>query len=160
MLSSLSAIYELKKGNLNILKNERWLMYLYLTQEANFSYERIDSISKIKTNSVLNYVQRTLEILDGMDMENDSKCIIEEVLKWSEVAKCGLPNIREQWRSREFNLFVHNIGSAQIYCSSYDLTNDKSIDVIAKEIISTLIFTHGLIGQYLRGEVNLIENMP
>lgn len=152
-MKSLELINRIKAGDKNVLKKEKWLMYLYLTNEKKVNLERIESISEISENSVLNYVEKTLQILDSIDCNDNIKGFVEEVLKWSEVSKCGLPHIRKQWEAKGYNLFVHNIGSAQIYSQWITNISDK------EKIILTLIETHGLIGQFLRGEVNFSENM-
>ena len=83
--------------------------------------------------------------------------ILEETLKWSETAKAGLPHQRKQWVVKGFNLFVHNIGSAQIYSEHARDIDDTPGNI---QIIYELIYTHGLIGQYIRGEVPLVANEP
>lgn len=153
-MKSLELISRVKSGDKSVLKKEKWLMYLYLTNEKRVNLERIESISEISENSVLNYVEKTLQILDSIDCNGNIKGFVEEVLKWSEVSKCGLPNIRKQWKSNGYNLFVHNVGSSQIYSKEIANVSER------KKIILTLIETHGLIGQFLRGEVNFSENIP
>ena len=74
---------------------------------------------------------------------------MEETLKWSDVAKTGNKVVRKNWLKKGYDLFCHNLGSAAIY-------KENNHD----EIVYTLIKTHGLIGQYLKGEVNLKENYP
>lgn len=173
-MPALNDIKELKSGNKMALKNNPWLMYLYLTSRKDINLERVSSLKELEDkNPVLDYVEKTLEMLeevivsenpdingDKISISSKEKTIIEEVLKWSEVSKCGMPHQRSKWEKAGFNLFVHNIGSSQIYTAQH---SEKSADVqslIEKKIINTLIITHGLIGQYIRGEVNLSENMP
>jgi Methylase involved in ubiquinone/menaquinone biosynthesis len=154
MLHSLDLIAAYKQGNLSVLKNNHWLRYLALTQESNINMERVDSIAELKKNLVLDYVGRTLSILDSLSLPKRQSNIIEEVLVWSEVAKCGLRHQREQWIQKGYNLFVHNIGSAQIYQDEAE-HHENHPD---KDVIVALIRTHGLIGQYIRGEVPLQFN--
>ena len=173
-MSALSKIKEVKNGNKKILKGHPWLIYLYLTKRKNINLERVSSLKELEhTNPVLDYVERTLEILESVEVCEDSdknssrlrisdkeKSIIEEVLIWSEVSKCGMPHQRNQWEQAGVNLFVHNIGSSQIYTMFHAQKSDDVQSLMEKHIINTLIVTHGLVGQYIRGEVNLSENMP
>lgn len=156
MLETLCHIKSFKKGNINILKDEKWLMFLGLTSERNINLERVYSLKEIENNYVLDYVQKTLECLDELDL-NDKEAleILQEVLKWSEVAKTGLRHQREKWIKKGYNLFAHNEGSAQIYLEHSGSKNSKKC-----QLIYTLILTHGLIGQLIRGEVSLSENKP
>lgn len=190
----LEAIKRLKAGDMSVLKDEKWLMYLALTPERNINLERLASMDEMKHNYVLDYVERTLLCLEYV-RENAAELdiaglnarelyILEETLKWSETAKVGLPHQRRDWTGKGCNLFVHNIGSAWIYAEyvqcivnapndvDYPMhrgTSDVrdpggvsggSADVDIKEIIYTLIYTHGLVGQYIRGEVPLDANEP
>lgn len=154
-ISPLRAIELFKNGDRNILKSEKWLMYLSLTAERNINLERIGSLDETRNNYVLNYVEKTLRLCDSLNLLECYRHILEETLKWSEVAKSGLKHHREQWIKKGYNLFAHNIGSAQIY-------NEQSVEADAeeKEVIHDLIMTHGLIGQYIRGEIPLTDNKP
>lgn len=149
-LKSLKAIKQVENGNRAILKEETWLKYLVLTKENKVNLERIHSMDELTHNQTLAYVKRTLEILHGLDAPQHNKQVVEEVLKWSEVAKGGMPSVRKAWRKKGIDLYAHNIGSGEIYKMSYP----------ENQLIYTLIQTHGLIGQFLRGEVLLKENMP
>lgn len=155
MLNSLSSINKIKSGDRQVLKSEKWLMYLCLTPERNVNLERLDSLEDMKNNYVLGYVEKTLKILSQFKLDDYSRYLLEETLKWSEVAKGGLPHQRKKWIENSINLFVHNIGSAQIYL---DAAEEQEADT--KQIIHALILTHGLIGQYIRGEVPLKGNEP
>lgn len=147
MLQSLKMINDCEN-----YKNEKWLSYLYNTKEKNFNVLNVRSLRQINKYSVLNYVRKTLEILNDINSrENLDKEVlnyIEETLKWSEVAKTGSKKDRQRWKTNKYDLFCHNIGSSEIY-------NETNNNVI----ISTLIRTHGLIGQYIKGEVNLEKNI-
>lgn len=155
MMKSIEAIEQLKQNNLKILKSEKWLLFLALTSERNINLERINSLDDLKKNYVLCYVEKSLKYLSNYKIDKQLCDLIEETLKWSEVAKASLLHQRKQWISKGFNLFAHNIGSAQIY-------NDESNepDPKKKRIVHDLILTHGLIGQYIRGEVPLSDNTP
>lgn len=152
---SLQAIEVLKNGDFRSLKSEKWLMYLALTAERNINLERLYSLEETRSNYVLNYVEKTLKLLSELDLNKYQKHILEETLKWSEVAKSGLKHQRDQWIKNGYNLFAHNIGSAQIY---QEQSNEADLDI--KRIVYDLILTHGLIGQYIRGEIPLMDNKP
>ncbi len=161
-MKSLMAIKNLKSGDMMVLKQEKWLMYLALTTERNVNLERLDSMEELKNNYVLNYVERTLQYLErfadtqsGFKLEALQSYIIEETLKWCEVAKSGMAHQRRKWSERGYNLHAHNLGSAMIY---QEQTGEP--DPIVKKIVYSLISTHGLVGQYIRGEVKLAENEP
>jgi SAM-dependent methyltransferase len=151
----LQAIEALKSGDRKLLKSEKWLMYLTLTTERNINLERLNSLEEAKNNYVLNYVEKTLRNLADLNLSKYQNYILEETLKWAEVAKSGLAHQRAQWIKSGYNLFAHNIGSAQIY---YEQTNETDTEL--KSIIHDLILTHGLIGQYIRGEIPLSDNKP
>lgn len=153
--TALTAIQRLRLGDKKILKSEKWLRFLALTSEHNINLERIHSLDEIESNYVLDYVEKTLITLSELSLPKPTAHILEETLKWSEVAKSGLPHQRKKWMDKGFNLFAHNIGSAQIY-----LEESKEADPELKQIVYTLIVTHGMIGQYLRGEVPLSVNEP
>lgn len=154
-VSPLKAIELLNNGDRHILKSEKWLMYLALTTERNINLERIYSLEETRNNYVLNYVEKTLKHLSSLNFKEYHNHILEETLKWSEVAKSGLKHQRDQWIKKGYNLFAHNIGSAQIY---YE--NSMEADIEVKQIVHDLIMTHGLIGQYIRGEIPLGDNKP
>lgn len=147
MLQSLKMINDCEN-----YKNEKWLSYLYNTKEKNFNVLNVRSLSQINKYSVLNYVRKTLEILNDINsrenLDNEVLNYIEETLKWSEVAKTGSKKDRQRWKANKYDLFCHNIGSSEIY-------NETNNNII----ISTLIRTLGLIGQYIKGEVNLEKNI-
>lgn len=154
MLESLDVIRRIKKGERgSLLRQNRWLMHLVLTHERNVNMERVFSMEELQRNIILNYVEKTLEALESLNLSKGRERIIEECLKWSEVAKCGTPHHRRKWAEKGYNLAVHNIGSAQIFAEEADK------QIANRSLIEVLIRTHGLIGQYVRGEVNLSANM-
>ncbi len=153
MLNPIESILQYESGNLRVLKTERWLLHLALTHERIVNLERICSMEDRKQNYVLAYVKRSLVILDNLTGEDSQKRFVEKALQWAEVAKAGLPNTRGMWAKAGINLAVHNEGSAQIYEVEAEEQDDKT-----RRIVKTLIVTHGLIGQYLRGEVLLTES--
>jgi len=154
-LNSLTAIEKLMIGDMKVLKSEKWLLFLALTSERNINLERLNSLEEMKNNYVLNYVKKTLKALSDIQLNEYQTYIIEETLKWSEVAKSGLIHQRNQWIKKGFNLFAHNIGSAEIYLEQTEESNPE-----IKRIVHNLIQTHGLIGQYIRGEVPLADSKP
>ena len=166
---------ELKEG---VLEKNPWLSYLVLTDNVYVNAERIESVGNVSGKETLEYVFRTLDILDELlpdidsseesalkeknalkEMENPSagnsesyqkmKFIISEVLKWSEVAKGGRRIQREEWIRKGYPLSIHNLASAAIFK-----------DEIKKEgsLTEVLIKTHGLIGQCIRGETPVYKN--
>ena len=156
MLRSLERINRYQQGDLTVLKTDPWLMHLALAEEVHFNLERVDSIEELRRNLVLDYVARTLSILEGLDLPEAETHLLEEVLIWAEVAKGGMLHQRREWLKKGYNLYVHNIGSAQIYQAEMSQL-PTGVD---SRLISTLICTHGLIGQYIRGEVPLEKNRP
>lgn len=153
-LYSLECIERLRKGDKQVLKEERWLMYLAVTSQENINMERLHSMEEKKSSYVLDYVERTLRVLESLEAPDEIASLVEEVLIWSEVAKGGTDFFRRRWLREGINLFVHNRGSAYIY------RREASGEEDHRRIVYVLISTHGLIGQYLRGEVSLGENMP
>lgn len=154
-MKALDALKAFKSGDLSVLKKEKWLLYIGITDEININLERVASLKDAKNNYVLDYVERTLMELEKVEISEYSRHIVEEVLKWCEVSKGGLPHKRLEWKNKGYNLFVHNIGSAQIFMEHAGTDYNPEADIIYE-----FIKTHGLIGQYLRGEVTLKENLP
>ncbi|MBC8059978.1 MAG: SAM-dependent methyltransferase, partial [Clostridiaceae bacterium] len=155
MMKALDIIKRFTDGDFSVLKKEKWLLFLGLNSEVNVNFERIVSFGEMKSNYVLSYVERELEILEKCNISEDLRSFVEETLKWSEVAKGGLTHKRLQWRKQGYNLVAHNIGSSQIYGEE-----SKELEDDGRKIVNALILTHGLIGQYIRGEVQLVDNMP
>lgn len=139
-----------------ILEQNKWLKYLYLTRENQINLERLASMEELqKENHVLRYVERTLEMASThSELSESEKKYVTETLKWCEVAKCGMPEQRTKWSESGLNLEIHNEASARIYDMDAE---DNSQD---KNIIRTLIFTHGLLGQYIRGETGFEVHRP
>ncbi len=144
------------KWNSEILKKEKWLYYLAITKNNATNCERVDSISSITGKETLAYVIRTLEFLETQKDKLTEKeyFIIQKVLQWSEVAKGGTESQRNEWIQKGYPLEIHNLASAEIY-------SEQSTDSIEDtKLIYTLIKTHGIIGQSIRGEVGETKNMP
>ena len=127
---------------------ERWKSYLTNTKEKNYNIEHLDSLKSNTKNLVYQYVKRTLDILEEKKIDNELKYYVKETLKWMDVSKTGSKEDRKNWISKGYNLHVHNLGSAEIY------KENKNYD----KVVYTLIKTHGLIGQCIRGEVDFSLN--
>ncbi|MFB7816285.1 class I SAM-dependent methyltransferase [Paenibacillus chitinolyticus] len=158
MLTSLKAIEEYRRGAEPPVPAYMWLRFLVSAEERIVNLERIRSIHELAdANPVLDYVERTLRILDGLKLSFWVKEILETVLVWSETAKGGTVRQRMQWQADGVNLFVHNIGSAQLF-DRFNEMGETGTDKLL--VIRTLIETHGLLGQYIRGEVPFEGNEP
>lgn len=146
-------IYIYGKLNTKLLEEEPWLKYLVLTDNDAVNRERVDSIDSITGRETLDYVFRTLDILDDLDhLDNEQRDIIRTVLQWSEVAKGGTDAQRKTWAKRGYPLDIHNLASAEIYADNATGSYRQI------RIIYMLIKTHGLIGQIIRGEVSESED--
>lgn len=152
MIKSLKLIKTIKRKK-DIPTDEVWLKHLKYTEQKSYNLRNVEDISKVSNKSVLNYVERTLESLNrniaNNKFEKDEIKYVEETLKWSEVAKCGNKTDRTKWAKKGYDLYVHNLTSAEIYKDSQKNPN---------EITYVLIKTHGMVGQYTKGEVNLDKN--
>ncbi|RUT30577.1 class I SAM-dependent methyltransferase [Paenibacillus zeisoli] len=157
MLASLTAIAAYRQGQEPVADDNPWLNYIITAEQTIINLERIHALRELEdVNPVLDYVERTLLILDKLPVSFWIREIIQEVLIWSEVSKGGTLRQRKAWQKQGINLFVHNIGSAQLYTElNHAETQDNRL-----QVINTLIATHGLIGQQLRGEVPFTENEP
>jgi len=127
-----------------------WLQYLVSGAEYYWNAERIEKMADKKNNTVLQYVMRTLDILDEVkDISAEDYRLIRTVLCWSEVAKAGSAEDRQRWRKRGYPLEIHNEASAMIY---RDHTEPQSNGI---DPVYILIKTHGLAGQFIRGECRM-----
>lgn len=124
--------------------------HLALTREKRINLEHVSALTEIKDNPTLRYTLKTLELLEQNMPSCVERDILEDALKWSETAKAGMPHERKKWAAKDFNLFAHNIGSAQIYRAEAQEFDDNR-----RYLISALIETHGLLGQTVRGETPL-----
>ena len=137
----------------SILKEEKWLRYLYVTKNNAFNVERTDAIASISNNETLSYVERTFQNLDLTGLSKGKyKTVLIRVLQWAEVAKTGSERDRKQWVDMGLSLDIHNEASAEIYLK------ESQDDLWTTRMVYTLIKTHGLLGQYLRGEVALYQS--
>lgn len=159
MLHALDAITAIRQGDETAAKPHSWLMKLVSAEERIVNLERITSIGQLAAaNPVLDYVERTLKILDSLPVSYWIKELLEEVLMWAETAKGGTMRDRLRWQQSGVNLFLHNIGSAQLY--ERHIRDTGGVMTPHEEMVHTLILTHGLVGQHIRGEVPFEENLP
>ena len=149
-----------------LLAANPWLALLAGTEHIYVNAERIESVGKISGRETLLYVMRSLDVLKkitisgrlGDDHDGEMKHIIETVLMWSEVAKGGSEAQRREWTEKGYPIDIHNEGSACIY---RDFAKNGSPDPEnVDERIYTLIKTHGLIGQSIRGETPVSHSAP
>lgn len=156
MLKSLEAITLYHEGIQDHLEDNLWLKLIVQAEEQIVNLERVESLEELdRRNPVLDYVERSLQILDQLPCSIWIKELVEETLIWSETAKGGTLEERLLWQEEGINCFVHNIGSAQLYGKHLGGTvSEKSA------LIERLIETHGLIGQQIRGEVPPEVNKP
>lgn len=157
MLRSLEAISAYRQGDSSVIDKYDWLRLIVSAEERIVNLERITSISELtQANPVLDYVERTLEILNELPVSFWIREVLEDVLIWSETAKGGTIRERIRWQESGINLFVHNIGSGELYAR---YIGERYGEMSYRhKIIYTLISTHGLVGQYIRGEVVFREN--
>ncbi len=128
---------------------EQWEKYLLNTREKNYNIERLDSVKKNSNKLVYEYVLRSLSILEDKNVDKKTYYYVSEALKWMDVAKTGNSVERRKWKKKGYDLYAHNYGSSDIYRD-----DNPQYD----EVVRILIRTHGLIGQYIRGEVKFIHN--
>jgi len=144
---------------------EKWFRYLYYTENRGVNVERVEKVEGITGRESLDYTLRTLAILDiselgetGHKLSEKDFSIIRTVLQWSEVAKGGTALDRAEWEEKGYPLDIHNVASAEIFLTDNPCSDDLSEE--DRQIIYTLIRTHGMIGQCLRGEVPVSGNAP
>ncbi|MBQ7487405.1 MAG: aminotransferase class I/II-fold pyridoxal phosphate-dependent enzyme [Clostridia bacterium] len=108
------------------LEEEKWLSYLYYTENHGINMERVEVVEQLSGRETLSYVLRTLDILEedykaGLLQPNEYE-IVKMTLQWSEVSKGGTVKEREYWRNKEYTLDIHNLASAKIYQEFYEDT--------------------------------------
>lgn len=159
MLQALNIITAFRQGDESAAGTHPWLMKLISAEERIVNLERITSIGQLAhANPVLDYVERTLKILDSLPVSYWIKELLEEVLVWAETAKGGTMRDRLCWQQSGIHLFLHNIGSAQLF--ERHIRQGRGTLSPHEEMVHTLILTHGLLGQHIRGEVAFEENLP
>lgn len=128
-----------------------WLRLLASAEETVVNLERIASFSELtQSNPALDYVERSLRLLDELPVSYWIKELVEEALVWCETAKGGSRRERLGWQAQGINFRVHNIGSAQLYARQEAAGKPGGEHA---QLVHALIETHGLVGQELRGEV-------
>jgi SAM-dependent methyltransferase len=156
MLKSLEAITLYREGIQDHLEDNLWLKLIVQAEEQIVNLERVESLEELdRRNPVLDYVERSLLILDQLPRSIWIKELVEETLIWSETAKGGTLKERLLWQEEGINCFVHNMGSAQLYGKHLSGTVSET-----SALVHRLIETHGLIGQQIRGEVPPEVNKP
>ncbi|MFD2328301.1 class I SAM-dependent methyltransferase [Cohnella sp. GCM10020058] len=135
-----------------------WLKLLVSAEEPVVNLERIASLSELaQSNPVLDYVERSLRLLDALPVSYWIKELVEEALAWCETAKGGSHRDRLGWQAQGINFRVHNIGSAQLFArheAASGAANERT------QLVHALVETHGLVGQELRGEVPPEDHDP
>ncbi|MDI4644311.1 class I SAM-dependent methyltransferase [Cohnella hashimotonis] len=135
-----------------------WLKLLASAEETVVNLERIASIRELtQSNPVLDYVERSLRLLDALPVSYWIKELVEEALAWCETAKGGSRRDRLGWQAQGINFRVHNIGSAQLYARQEAAAGAASERT---QLVHALVETHGLVGQELRGEVPPEDHDP
>ncbi|AIQ45147.1 methyltransferase [Paenibacillus sp. FSL R7-0273] len=175
MLKSLQAIEAYREGRLQPSAGPAWLNLIVSAEMPIVNLERVESLQELdQRNPVLDYVERSLRLLDSLQLSYWIKELAEETLIWSETAKGGTPRQRRRWQEEGLNCFAHNIGSAQLY---WQHTAEETFEVAGRPqasalraagvpdaetlvIVHRLIETHGLLGQQIRGEVPPEVNRP
>ncbi|MBW4082400.1 class I SAM-dependent methyltransferase [Paenibacillus sp. S150] len=174
MLKSLQAIEACRETGKLSGGHFPWLDYIVQAEETIVNLERVASLHELEyINPVLDYVERSLRLLDSLPLSYWVKELVEETLVWSETAKGGTLRQRRQWQAEGINIFAHNIGSAQLYLrhtggigeEEHDPESAPGLKADGAEaekrvIVHRLIETHGLIGQQIRGEVPPSVNRP
>lgn len=151
MLQALNIITAFRQGDESAAGTHPWLLKLISAEERIVNLERITSIGQLThANPVLDYVERTLKILDSLPVSYWIKELLEDVLVWAETAKGGTMRERLRWQQSGIQLFLHNIGSAQLY--ERHIRQGRGTLSSHEEMVHTLILTHGLLGQHIRGK--------
>ena len=137
------------------LENNPWLRILYEGEELYWNAERIGNMAEKAQNHALAYTLRTLDILDSKHiLTQENYDLIRTVLCWSETAKGGTKQERLRWQKRGYPLAIHNEASARIY-ADHVFVKDQDTDPVC-----ILIRTHGLAGQFIRGECRMASSRP
>ena len=137
------------------LMENPWLRYLVGADQPYWNAERIGSMAEKAENAALDYTLRTLDLLDEYDELDDRLyAMIRTALCWSEVAKGGTAEDRARWLRRGYPLDIHNQASALIYADHVHVRDRNS------DPVYLMILTHGLAGQYIRGECAMADSAP
>lgn len=137
-----------------------WLQYITEAERPIINLERVQTLEELRhQNPVLDYVERTLRLLQTWPESFWLMELAEEALIWSEAAKGGTEQRRRLWAQEGINLFAHNVGSAELYRRHMKESGEEELSIRSR-IVHLLIQTHGLIGQQIRGEVPPEVNLP
>lgn len=91
MLKSLRAIEAYREGEWPAGEGYPWLEYIVQAEQTIVNLERVESLQSLaQQNPVLDYVERSLRVLDSLPLSYWIKELAEETLIWSETAKGGL----------------------------------------------------------------------
>lgn len=153
----LKAMEELEKGdyrsfNQNDKMIKKPITWLYFAERDYVNLEHVGVVPEGNNRSAYFYTKRTLMKLKSiMPISSDTQTILALTLLWSDVSKGGSAKQRKAWQSKNYALSIHNEASAFLF-------NDNCDHPFKKEIF-TLIYTHGLIGQAVRGECALSDSL-
>ena len=136
---------------------EKWKTFMESASVIKYNVANVNSMTELDTSNVYNYVKRCLAIANThkRNLTIDQMAIINTTLQWMDIAKVGSLEDRTEWeRTLGVPLDIHNFASAEIFM----FENKENYTDEFKDIVYTLIRTHGLIGQYLMGEVKLRDS--
>jgi 2-polyprenyl-3-methyl-5-hydroxy-6-metoxy-1,4-benzoquinol methylase len=154
----------MEKKEIDSLKKNPWLMLLYTSADYPVNPERLSSMNDMQQNYPLDYTLRTLSILESEknNCSYEEYLLVKNTLRWAETSKGGSRFYRSLWQKKAYPLEIHNLSSARIFCDYAERagTEEFLLTEKQKKIISVLISTHGLLGQYIRGEIPFSENKP
>lgn len=161
MLKSLEAIEAYRRSAVPdeaLSASPLWLRLLASAEQPVVNLERFASLKELaQSNPVLDYVERSLRLLDPLPVSYWIKELTEETLIWCETAKGGSYRDRLSWQEQGINFRVHNVGSAQLYEQRLLAGENRRV---SSRLVRVLIETHGLVGQELRGEVPIEDHDP
>ncbi len=81
MLKSLTIIKAFRQGDRSVLQQHVWLEMITSAEERIVNLERVTSIKEmVEVNPVLEYVERTLEILDKQEKKNSLYLLTKELI--------------------------------------------------------------------------------
>lgn len=103
-----------------------WLKHLIEAEEIHQNYENVQVLGALKTDAVLYYVHRTLQVLDGLSLDEEAYRIIEKVLTYSELAKVGSLKQREQWKKKDM---ISPAQHERVFRWLYQLSKKVSFDI-------------------------------
>ena len=115
----------------------QWLYYLCITQQNAVNVERVSAIKDITGQETLQYVLRTLALLEQCKdkLSTWQYHILERVLQWSEVAKGGLEPQRSKWLEKGVEQASHMTFKPLADSLYYDYEGKKHINVYKKRVI-------------------------